>query len=92
MIFVNNHQAGVLAPGNEARDTINSLPVRTTVSSSHYSSDDPIPFTPPQQGRGQSEAVDRAEFEKLLELEANDEVGHLVDLYFRRPASVLRCS
>ncbi|RMY48289.1 hypothetical protein D0865_08166 [Hortaea werneckii] len=93
-IFVSNPQAGVLAPGKEARDTINSVPVRWshTVSSSHYSSFDgsTIPSTPVHQDEQAAEALDRAEFEKMLELEANDEVGHLVDLYFRRPASALR--
>lgn len=26
-------------------------------------------------------------FEKLLEVDANDDVGRVVDMYFRRPAS-----
>ena len=33
------------------------------------------------------EDEERAEFERVLETDANDEVGKVVDMYFRRPDS-----
>jgi len=49
-------------------------------------SEDPLPNTAHHGPHYEDEAELRA-FEALLETDANDDVGRVVDMYFRRPAS-----
>ena len=72
----------VLAPGNEGLDTSNY--------SHHDDGEIALPLqgdaAPPRLLHEQREP-DSA-FEKLLEVDVNDEIGRVVDMYFRRPGSL----